>query len=337
MRLIGRNVKEGIVRLALDDSEDLWMLRMLIMPGDTVKGVSTRKVKVTEKEAVKKTYTFVLEVEKTEYAGDSLRVLGIVLNEIDDVPKGSHQSIVLSPGDSFSLKKEWNEYYDKRLEDSLQRSKSKSVMVLFDRDSALFYESGSRIRKLLELKGDSKKKQYDTKSGNFIREVAVKALEISSGNPIIFCAPGFWIDEIKKEVSSLHNIPKSYYIPISDVSESSLKEIATSKQVSSILSSSQSIKELSAMQELLSYISKGAKSSYGISQVREMTDAGAIETLIISSKLIEKHLEKDEFGIIDSIMRSALNSKATIIIVENHEESRRQLDSLGGIAAILRY
>jgi protein pelota len=337
MRLIGRNRKEGSIKLAVDDSEDLWLLRLIIMPGDNVKGTSTRKVKVTEKDAVKKTYSFELEVEKTEFTGDTLRILGIILNEIDDVPKGSHQSIALSPGDVFTLTKEWNGYYEKRVEDALNRSKAKAIIILFDRDSALFFESGARLKKLLEIKGESQKKQYDSVSSNFMRQVAEQASKVSKESPIIFCAPGFFLDEIKKELSSFPELSNTAFIAVSDVSESSLKEIINRKEIGRFIASSQSLNEIRVMQDLLSSISKGSKASYGMKEVSSSISAGAAEKLIISSKLIEKYLEKDEFHIIDQLMRDALASRADIMIVENHEESRRQLDALGGIAAILRY
>ena len=337
MRLISRNKKEGTVKLIVDDSEDLWLLRLIIMPNDIVKGTSTRKVKITEKDAVKKKYTFELKVEKTEFAGDTLRILGIVLNEIEDVPKGSHQSIVLSQGESFSLNKEWNDYYEKRLDDALKRSKATALLDIFDRDSALFFESGSRMKKLMEIKGESKKKQFDSVSTNFMSQVAEHAVKLAKDSPIIFCAPGFWLDEIKKELSSYSNLSKTAFIPVSDVSESSLKEIIDRKEISQVIANSHSLNEISVMQELLFAISKGSKASYGLKEIKNSINAGAVEKLIISSKMIDKYLEKDEFFIIDELMRLALASKADIIIIENHEESRRQLDSLGGIAGILRY
>jgi protein pelota len=70
--------------------------------------------------------------------------------------------------------------------------------------------------------------------------------------------------------------------------------------------------------------------AYGDNQVKAAANAGAIKTLLI----LDTKVRAPE---VDQLIRAAENSKGEFVIISSLHEAGRRLESLGGIAAILRY
>ena len=76
---ISKNLKKGQVKVLTENQDDLWYLSTIIEPGDLVKGKTIRKIKIGEgdqrKTQISKKPVFLkIEVEKTEYSPELLRV-----------------------------------------------------------------------------------------------------------------------------------------------------------------------------------------------------------------------------------------------------------------------
>jgi len=96
-------------------------------------------------------------------------------------------------------------------------------------------------------------------------------------------------------------------------------------------------KEMKSVECLLSEISKDAKASYGFKETKASAEAGAVETLLITDKLIMKKRNDDSYAELDYIMRIVDSNKGEVMIVSSEHDGGKKLDGLGGIAAILRY
>ena len=138
MKISYKNLKQGRVRMAAENLDDLWHLSGIIEKGDVVRGKATRKVKVSEKEASKKTVTVSIKVQETDFKDKILRLNGLTVDELEDIPKGSHQAISLEEGSVFTVTKaRWSVYSLKKLEESA-RKKSVSLIMVLDREEAVF-------------------------------------------------------------------------------------------------------------------------------------------------------------------------------------------------------
>jgi len=98
MKILGKNLKQGEVKVKVETPEDSWYLSQLIDPGDILKGKTSRKIKVTEEaEATKKLVFMALTVEKVEFSKTThaLRASGKILEGPEDVPRGSYHTFNL--------------------------------------------------------------------------------------------------------------------------------------------------------------------------------------------------------------------------------------------------
>ena len=70
--------------------------------------------------------------------------------------------------------------------------------------------------------------------------------------------------------------------------------------------------------------------SYGTQLVRDAAMSGAVEKLLVlDSKLREQDL--------DDVVRAVESQKGTVIVVSGQHDGGKELASLGGMGAILRY
>ena len=71
---------------------------------------------------------------------------------------------------------------------------------------------------------------------------------------------------------------------------------------------------------------------YGLNEVEKAVQVGAVQMLLVTDKfLLEKREETEK------VMQDAEKSGAEVHLVNAEHEAGKQLQSLGGIAAILRY
>ena len=84
------------------------------------------------------------------------------------------------------------------------------------------------------------------------------------------------------------------------------------------------------MGEFLKRISKGEPVAYGRAEVKNAGECGAIEEILVVDALIR---DPDIVG----MMEQAERSDAGVVVFSSGFEPGKQLDALGGVAALLRY
>ena len=91
------------------------------------------------------------------------------------------------------------------------------------------------------------------------------------------------------------------------------------------------------MEKLLLNISKNKLSTYGLKEVENASNMGAIELLLVTDSLLHKLREKNSFQQLEKIMKNVESSKGTVHIISSDHDAGKKLEGLSGIAAILRY
>ena len=127
------------------------------------------------------------------------------------------------------------------------------------------------------------------------------------------------------------------YASCNSEGENAIKEILRRPETKEVLKDERFSQELILVEELLSKISKNDNIEYGFKQVLNAANLGAVEKLLVSDKLIQDMREKEKYEDLDNLMRAVDNSKGEITIISSENEGGEKLDSLGGIAAFLRY
>ena len=335
MRIITKNLRDGFVKFRISNLDDLWYLSHIIEVDDKLKGLSTRKIKIGEKQ-IKKTFFLEICVEKTELENNILRVLGKITQGPEDIPLGSYQSILLEDGTEAGLtKKSWKQIHLKRLDEAV-KEKSEILIATIDREEATFAllkPNGFTI--LSNIKGEVERKAFKTNITDFYGDVN-KILEDYSErykiNKIVIAATSFWHENISKKLSDSVK-KKSVFIN----SSGNINEILKSEEIKTILKEDRTSTEFALVEKLLEEISKNGKATYGIDYIKKATEMGAIDKLLITDKHIKLKKEENKYNEVDQILQNVENMQGEIFIISSEHDAGRKLEGLGGIGALLRY
>lgn len=343
MRLIHR--EKQLAKLAIEHPEDLWYLTHIIDVEDSLKASTERKIKIGGEDArnqkvVRKKMMLTLKVEKVELGEGTLRVLGIIIDGPEDISRGEHHSFSLQEGDSFTItkKESWAAWQEEKLQESVRAEKENILVVVFDREEALFAKLTTQGHTVLSrFKGDVQKKgSDDSVVGNYWGQLIKQLTEYDDRikpNSIIAASPAFWKDYVKGKLGELEN--KTLFATVSGVDESALNELVKRPELKSALSADRSSKELVIVEELLVAVSKDA-AAYGIDEVEQKAHEGALLNIVVSEHFLQQCREEEQYERLDSILKIAESSKAKIILFST-EDALKQLDGLGGIAGKLRW
>ena len=88
--------------------------------------------------------------------------------------------------------------------------------------------------------------------------------------------------------------------------------------------------ETRLVEEVLEAIATNRPCAYGPAEVAEAVHAGAVDTLLVSDAVVRDPQ-------IEELMRDVESARGTVVLVSRHHEAGRKLESLGGIAALLRF
>ncbi|MBN1275230.1 mRNA surveillance protein pelota [Candidatus Woesearchaeota archaeon] len=344
MRILKHHRKEGFLHVKADAPEDLWLLSRLIGPGDAVKGSTERKLKLggeddRNQKVVRKKMTLTLRAEKATYEHDSLRVLGTITDGPDEVAKGDHHAITIQPGDELMITKEWQGWQLNKLQEATERSEENIIVVLFDREEALFCRLTNTGHDVLSrIKGEvSKKGEEGVSVSDFWKAIARQASEYDQRyqpRSIIAASPAFWKDYLKESLPE-DLAKKAVYATVSSTNEQSLQELLRRPEVKQALREDRGAQEDQLVQELLGAVAKD-QAAYGIDEVERKANEGCLKTLLVSDSFMMQERERGDFVRVEQVMKAAEQGKALITIVAS-KESMKQLDGLGGIAGLRRW
>ncbi len=341
MKILKKELKLGKIETQAQSLDDLWYLSQIISKTDIAIGRTTRKVRLgSAEEAVKKQYILSLMVETVEFNDHALRISGVTTEPTEDIPKGSHHTITIEPGDTLTMiKAKWQQYQLDRIDQATQEQ-LKALIVVFDREScwlAKLKSSGYEI--LTNLKGKVRKKGQDIANiSNFYKEVitAIRAYdERNKPDKIIVASPAFWKDEFMNELkndSKAEAIKQKITLATcSDATEAAIDEVLKRPEMETVLESALAAKEMRLVEEAMVEIAKDGKVAYGQKAVKDAIEAGAVDKLLISDTTVYKKPESEK------LMVSVEESGGKAYIINSENPAGEKLNSLGGMIALLRY
>ena len=213
MRIHGKDISKGYVKLEVNTLDDLWYLSHIISEGDLVTGKTTRKIKIGspspdgKQKVVKKTYTLKIQVTKVEFHKytNLLRISGKIEEGPEDIPKGSSHTITVEENSILSIEKQqFLSYQIEKLNEAEKGLGAKILLVILDREEAIFADMKKYGYEIItRAKGTVAKKEMESVTTNFYQEV----LEIIKGyddrkeyESIVVASPGFFKEDFLKNV-----------------------------------------------------------------------------------------------------------------------------------------
>ncbi len=349
MKKLMSDFKKGIVKIKVENLDDLWYLSQIVDEGDLISGKTERKVKLGGEgdragKNVRKVVFLEIKAEKVEFIDNVLRINGKVTIGTDDVPAASYHTFNIDlTQHTFTLKKEkWLTYQRTKLNDALNSVASKIIILVLDREKAIFAQSTTSDYKILaELQGSVNKKSEENQAkGSFysdVEKVLKDYILKYKPNHVILGSPAFFKEDFLKTIKSKELKKIITFATCSSVTSNAINEILKRPEINHILKQDMIAKETKLVAKLMQEISKDNLAVYGIRETKKAADSGAIQILLVTDSKIKKSREQKTFAKLDSVMRLVDDIKGEVHLISSTHEAGKQLDGLGGIAGILRY
>ncbi len=350
MEIIFQDKKNGMLKLKADSPEDLWILSRIIEKDDLITSKTTRVVKKSdEQEGRRANMTIELKVEKVEFQKNSLKLLGTIVEcSNENVPRGAFHTISVEPGNVLSIKKEWQNWQLKRIEDAVESTKKPKLILCAadygDAAIALLKEFGieyiTDLSKSLPGKKKETRKLYDKSRDEFMTELA-KLLEETARNnsidKIVFGGVGFLSENFKKVLEKFPELKKKIHLfKISTHGKTGINELIKGGAVEKVAKGGRISKETKLVEKFFEEVSKDGLVTYGINEVKKAVEYGAVETLLVSDGYIEKLREENKFNELNKLMEDAEKSGAKVAIISGEHEAGERFSEMQ-IGALLRY
>ena len=354
MQIIEEKPKEGIVKVKAETLDDLWHLYHVIDPGDVVYAKTLRKQAQrsdslrAEKVEVIPVYLGV-RAEKINFHkfANQVRVTGpIVYASREDVPLGKYHTITIEEGTVVTIQKpRWKEHHIERLREAVEASKRAKVMIVVidegEADIALVREYG--VEMVASIRRNLGGKRYNTdresEEKRFFHDLAKTMAELMEREKIeraIVAGPGFVKEDFHKFLKE--NYPElAKKVVIEDTSvtgRTGIYEVIKRGTVDKVYHENRVAKEVQLVEKVLENIARNnGLATYGLREVEEAVNYGAVETLLVLDELLKsEHREK-----IEELMDAVRYARGEVVIVSSEHEGGEKLKALGGLAALLRF
>ncbi|MDY6776767.1 MAG: mRNA surveillance protein pelota [Candidatus Nanohaloarchaea archaeon] len=329
MKILGQDRKEGYMKLEVESDSDLWHLRHVVEEGDVLKAEDRR---TTIEGGEKKYSTLKLEVEKTSYEGGRLRATGEITEAPEDVQRGYH-TFNIEKGFTFEIwKDDWKEHQLERVRKASETEDYEVVVCMIDSEGANFSlvtETG--IKDLSEVESGISGKMYpeDRSEEEFYGDVISVLKEYRDADRIIVAGPGFekenLVDRIEEDELKDNVVTED----ASTTGRAGVQEVLKRGAVKRVLEESRVSEEVEAVEDFLEVLNtEDEKAVYGLERVREAADVGAVARLLVTDPML-----RDNEDLVEEVERK----NGEVQIVHTDHDAGKKLDSLGGVAAVLRY
>ena len=350
MKIINEDEKEGIVEIVPETLDDLWHLSHIVEVGDNASSKTTRRIqdntgdKLRSDRGVKKTFYLGLDIENVSFHlfTGKLRLTGVITRGPEDlIPLGSHHTLEVKLNTPITVKKQrWPKWAIKRLNQAIEASKKLSaiIVVLEDDTATLGLMRQFGIEYYGPIKGNVSGKRIIDKNRQkniiqFYEKVIESITKFDSIQNIVIAGPGFvkndFYDYLKDKHADLAGI--SIIEPTGSGGRNGISEVLKKGTVEKLTSENRVAIEMGAIDNLLSQIGRNSsKIAYGVRETKNAIGMGAVsQLLILDTKVADENMGED--------MDMVENMKGEVMVISSEHEGGKQLESLGGMAAVLRY
>lgn len=339
MRIVRLNGVTNFLKVEPQSFDDLYLLAIVISPGDKVEAHSYRRFKANERDTGEQKEVFIqLLIEKVEIdkGAGRLRLMGEIKggHPQEFISMGSHHTINVAPGDIIDIQKEeWKSYIIRRLKQAVADSRKPRLgIVILDDEKALFaYVRGYGIDLANELYSHlskrMKEKDFAKQRNEYFNEI-ISSINNMSVDLVIVAGPGFTKDDIKRYMADNHIEVKKRlsYMPASDAERSGIREVMRSNAVAELLESEHVKKEFEYLNTFLQELRLG-KAHYGPDNVAKAFQEDRPERVLVNDSAINSESIKKVLDLADK-------KGVKIEIFNSEDDAGIQLKNFKDIACI---
>lgn len=352
MRITSQQRVEGETeRLTLvpEHLDDLWHLTYVLEPGDLVSADTTRRIQRNddqmrdtggEREPMRVTIA-VSDVEFHKFA-NRLRVGGEITWASREDQLGHHHTLNVEEHDEIEIEKVLKADQRERLEEAEESAENPDVAIVTVEEGEAHIHTVAQYgtEERATFTGPSGKGEFARARSELFSQVA-DALSRMDTDAIILAGPGFtkrdaydYIEENTQDVAELITI-----VDTSGVGDRGVHEVLKRGAVEDIQAETRIAREAELIDELTQRMAEGAKAAYGIDEVDEAAEFGAIATLLITDeRLREERAGSGDWELdVNDLITTTEQKGGDVVVFSSEFDPAKQLKNLGGVGALLRY
>ena len=352
MRIAQRGYgEEGRERLTLvpENVDDLWHLAHVLEPGDRVEGDTTRRIQRDDDRmrdtGGQREHLFVtLEVADVEFArfANRLRVGGTIVGCSREDQLGSHHTLNVERHDEVTVEKHFKPDQTERIQEATAAAENPDVAIATVEEGAASIHTVQQYgtEEYASFTRPTGKGEYARPREELFAELA-EALGHLDADAVILAGPGFTKNDARDylEESSTDVADRVTVVDTAAAGDRGVHEVLKRGAVEEVQDETRIAREAETIDELMERIADGAKAAYGIDEVQEAAEFGAVaELLILDDRLRDERQGTGDWDLdINDVIESVEQQGGEITVFSSDFQPGQQLDSLGGIAALLRY
>jgi protein pelota len=343
--------KQGILRVTAESPDDLWTLRRLLAPGDTVVTKSSRVSKregdytrPDKGERISVIIALRLEGISLDSSVGRLRLRGKIVEASDEsVTKAGSHSLLISPGQELTIRKERWGPSETRILNSSTASERRFLLVAIDRREAgvgLLAGSHLAIVSTLESgasgKGGAGTKEVDIQP-YFRKVVGLLKATWREGDVLVVAGPGNTKLTMENLVRKDPDLSKNEVLVEGfDLSGSDgVRALVKSEGFRKVARDSVLVEVQDAVEEAIRRISRGERRiAYALPRVAEAARAGAVEKCVVSDDVFANNVDEN---VLVETLNITEEKGGKVFLCDSSLETGKQVSALGGIVALLRY
>jgi len=349
--MIVKKDKDDTYAVVPEDSDDLLSLRRIIRNSDLIIVDTSRVVKQVKEfarpdrgERIKVRIALNVENVSLDAAVDRLCINGMIVNSNNElVPRGSHHSHTIKPGDLVTVEKSrWND-----LDIAILNKGSNAqgfVLVSIDRtEVAVGRISGTHLEMVPNVYSGFSGKMYRVKEENidsYFDDIIKVLFNVKNENDsIVIFGPG----DVKRRFHNYlisnyrHNLEKTKINVVDGIDvagQDGIYVFLRSDMVKDAIGSSKLAVVSSMLNEVMRRINTNDnRFAMGFNDVSVATKSKAVESLMFSDTVFNS---ASEDAIIE-LLNTAEGYGASAFAVDSSTDIGMRVSSLGGMVALLRY
>ena len=354
MKIIGKNLRQGFVKVVPSSDDDLWHLYNVVYKGDEVYAYSSRAVKTDQEYSRPKSAERVsafMGVAVESVAWDKflgkLRVHGTIIHALDIMPTGAHHTLNIALNQPVTIvKKEWPKHLLDRLFRANRTEKPMIIIAIDDEGFAIAetkqYGVEIKVEERMKLPGklEANKRLAATKD-YFKRAVSsLRQLWSPKHSPIVIVGVGFVKGDFAKFLAEEAGDMAKALVDVKSVNNGGVSGIYEALRSGVLLKAAKLLRifdETEVMEEVMKRLGKGeATVTYGLEAVENAVQMGAVEKLVLADTLLRESGEEQRLHL-EKLMREVEQRRGSMTVVSTEHEAGAKLLALTGIAALLRF
>lgn len=337
------------VTLVPESLDDLWHLAYILEPGDLVSGDTHRRIQRADDQmrdtGGEREHMYVtIDVEDVEFHkfANRLRVSGVIEDASREDQLGMHHTLNVEEREEIEVEKVWKPDQEERLEEAAEDTEGVDVAIatIEEGEAHIHLVQQYGVDEYGSFTGTTGKGEYARGRDELFGEVA-SALARLDVDAIILAGPGFTKEDAYDFVEE--NYPetaeKITLVNTSAVGGRGVHEVLKRGAIEQVQAETRISEESERIDELTKRISTDGTAAYGIEEVEEAVEFGAVEELLVlDERLRRERAGEGEWTVDINELITRVEQQGGDVTVFSHEYAPGdQLEALGGIAALLRY